>query len=289
MERRQYYLDMVHCVKQTLPENLRRSMDLAGEKGASVWLTCLPIEEFGFCLHKRAFLDALALRYGWPPVEIPSSCVCGASFTICHVLSCPKGGYPSVRHNEIRDVTAHFLTEVCNDVKVKPDLQPVPKNVQLSKSANKADGARLDVAVNGFWGGRFEKSYLDVRIFNPHSVTNCSTSIGSCYTRHENEKKRQYEQRIREVEHASFTPIVLSATGGMARQATVFYKRLASLISIKRETTYNQIINCLRCYISFSLLRSAIQCIRGARSSYHHPDFNAPADLVMSRSHPKFS
>ena len=131
-----------------------------------------------------------------------SSCVCGASFTTCHVLSCPKGGY---------------------------------LYVQLSKSANKSDGACLDIVVNGFWGGRFEKSYLDIHIFNPHSATNCSTSIGGCYTRHKNEKKKQYEQRICEVECSSFTPIVLSAIGGMARQATMFYKHLASLISIERD------------------------------------------------------
>ncbi len=37
--------------------------------------------------------------------------------------------------------------------------------------------------------------------------------------------KRAYEQRIIEVEHASFTPIVLSASGGLAKGATIFYKR----------------------------------------------------------------
>ena len=34
------------------------------------------------------------------------------------------------------------------------------------------------------------------------------------------EKKRAYEQRIREIEHASFCPLVLAATGGLAREAT---------------------------------------------------------------------
>ena len=46
-------------------------------------------------------------------------------------------------------------------------------------------------------------------------------------------KKRAYEQCIREVEHASFAPLVLLATGGMARQATSFYKRLATLLATK--------------------------------------------------------
>ena len=50
-------------LKQSLPAPLKRSMDLAQEKGASTWLTSLPIEEFEFALHKNAFQDALALRY----------------------------------------------------------------------------------------------------------------------------------------------------------------------------------------------------------------------------------
>ena len=45
--------------------------------------------------------------------------------------------------------------------------------------------------------------------------------------------KRQYEQRVREIEHTSFTPLVLSATGGMASEAKMFYKRLASCLATK--------------------------------------------------------
>ena len=105
------------------------------------------------------------------------------------------------------------------------------------------------------------------------------------YLKHENKKKRLYEQRIREVEFASFTPLVLSATGGMAKQATIFYKRLASLLANKEDSPYGQTMNWLRCCLSFSLLRSAIQCIRGARSPYYVPDCSEPVDLVISQSH----
>ena len=93
-------------VRESLPGALQKSLDLAAEKGASSWLTSLPIEEHGFTLHKGAFRDALALRYGWSPSHIPSHCSCGTSFTIEHSLSCPKGGFPILRHNEIRDLTA---------------------------------------------------------------------------------------------------------------------------------------------------------------------------------------
>ena len=34
-------------------------------------------------------------------------------------------------------------------------------------SANTNDHARLDIAANGFWGGRFERAFFDIRVFNP--------------------------------------------------------------------------------------------------------------------------
>ena len=60
----------------------------------------------GFALHKGEFHDALALRYGWLPQHVLTNCACGNSFSVEHALSCPKGGYPTIRHNEIRDLTA---------------------------------------------------------------------------------------------------------------------------------------------------------------------------------------
>ena len=120
-----------------------------------------------------------------------------------------------------------------------------------------------------------------MRVFNPHAPSNRHPN---CYRKHELEKKRQYEQRVREVEHASFTPLVMSATGGMANQATVFYKRLASSLALKWDQPYSSTMSWLRSRITFSLLRSAIQCIRGSRSSCGHSARlpNPPMDLAVS-------
>jgi len=46
------------------------------------------------------------------------------------------------------------------------------------------------------------------------------------------------DQRICEIEHAPFTPIVLSATGGLAHEATNVFKYLASLLSTKWDDEY---------------------------------------------------
>ena len=261
----------VEELKELLPDTVQRAMDLASEKGPSSWLTALPLSDHGFTLHKRAFQDALALRYGWNPKNIPTKCDCGKVFSIEHVLSCAKGGFPTIRHNEIKDLTATLVTEVCNDVCIEPNLQPITEETFRGATANTQEGVRLDISANGVWGGRFEKTYFDVRVFNPHAPTN-KGPLTTCCNKHEREKKRSYEQRVREIEHSSFTPLVMSTTGGMGKEATTFFKRLASLLSAKWDTTYSNTtysntLNWLRCRLSFSLLRSSIQAIRGARSS----------------------
>ncbi len=73
----------------------------------------LPIDEYGFSLHKGAFGDALSLRYAWHIPHQPESCAnCGKSFDVNHAMICPKGGFPIIRHNEVRDITADLLTEI---------------------------------------------------------------------------------------------------------------------------------------------------------------------------------
>ena len=268
-----------------LPDGLQRAVTLAREKGSSSWLTALPLAEHSFTLHKGAFHDALALRYGWTPSNMPAKCGCGSSFSVEHALTCAKGGFIHCRHNEIRDLTATLLTEVCKDVRVEPELQPVTHEVLSGATANTQDGARLDIAANGVWGGNFERTYFDVRVFNPHAPTNRHTQLASCYRKHEREKKRAYEQRVREVEHATFTPLVMAATGGLANEANVFYKRLASMLATKWDHSYSTTLCWLRCRLVFSLLRSSIQAIRGARSTCGHPIKPPMAiDLITSET-----
>ena len=171
-KRREQATTDTSSLRGELTPTLQKAMDLARERGSSSWLTSLPLEEHGFVLHKGAFVDTLALRYGWVPSRTPSSCECGASFTLEHVLSCPRGGFPSIRHNEIRDTTANLLTEVCHDVQVEPNLQEVSNEVLSGWTAITTDGVRLDNAANGFWGGRYERTFLDVRVFNPYAPSN---------------------------------------------------------------------------------------------------------------------
>ena len=96
-------------------------------------------------------------------------------------------------------------------------------------------------------------------------------------------KKREYGDRVREVELASFTPLVFSTTGGMGKEATVFYRRLADLLAHKHGWTYSTTLSWVRSVLAFSLLRSAIMCIRGSRSiSFRSSSASAEMGLAMS-------
>ena len=170
----------------------------------------LPIAEHGFALHKGAFRDALCLRYGWRPPLLPSWCICDKSFTVEHALSCPYGGFPTIRHNKVRNITAHLMSDVCHNVGLEPTLQPITDERLHHSTANTEDGARVDSKAQGFWENDRQCAFFDVRVFNPLAHTYRSLPLPTCYRRHEQEKKRAYDQHIREVEHGCFSPRFLS-------------------------------------------------------------------------------
>ena len=242
----------------------------------------MSVEEHGFALHKSAFRDAICLRYGWLPSGLPAHCVCGQGFSVNHAMNCPTGGYPTLRHNELRDFTAETLSEVCTDVCVEPSLQPLTGETFDYTTANLEDGARVDVCAADFWGSRHQKAYFDVKVFNPNAPSYRGSQLSSLYRRFEQDKRRKYEQRIRDVEMASFTPLIFSTFGGISGATKVFYKRLADLLSVKKSLDYSTVMSWLRCRLSFSLLRSAIDCLRGARSHHGCPANHGALDLALA-------
>ena len=46
--------------------------------------------------------------------RLPARCVCDSNvtFSVEHALSCKKGGFINIRHNDIRDYTAEILSEI---------------------------------------------------------------------------------------------------------------------------------------------------------------------------------
>ena len=264
-----------------LTPQLKRCVNLAVERGSSSRLTALPLSDHGFFLHKGEFRDAVSLRYDWELKNTPQTCSCGASFTIDHAMMCHTGRFPTIRHNEIRDITATLLTEVCHNVATEPPLQPLSGEILNHRTANKDDGTRLDIRARGFWNGT-QDAFFDVRVFHPNASSYHSMSLQAAFCRHEQAKKREYGERVCEVEHGVFTPLVLSTTGGLGCEATTFYKRLADLISSKQQKHYTNVMCWLRSRLSFAIIRSAIMRVRGSRSSYHRP--RCEIDITLATS-----
>ena len=71
-----------------------------------------------------------------------------------------------------------------------------------------------------------------------------------------------------------------TCSGGMGREAIVFYRRLADHLSRRGSTSYSQTLAFIRCTLSFSLLRSATMCIRGSRQSISHRSSDASEPLL---------
>ena len=110
-------------------------------------------------------------------------------------------------------------------------------------------------------------------VFHPNAQNYCNTSIPSLYRCHELQKKREYGDHVREVELASFTPLIFVTTGGMGNEALTFYHHLADLLSCHSAMAYSSTLVWLCRILSFLPLRSATMCIREAVPSH--------IDLVM--------
>ena len=112
-------------------------------------------------------------------------------------------------------------------------------------------------------------AFLDVRVFNPNAKQYANIELSKAYEINEKEKKKTYNERIIQVEHGSFTPLVMSPTGGMSREWKKFYSRLAEMICKKGKTNYNVTITWIRRKIALSLIKSIGICIHGSRSVFH--------------------
>ena len=87
-------------------------------------------------------------------------------------MSCAHDGFPSLRHNDVRGITANLLAEVCQNVAVELDLQTLSGEQFQHRTANTEDVARQDVRAQGFWGDKHQGAFFDIRVSTlTHQVT----------------------------------------------------------------------------------------------------------------------
>ena len=93
-----------------------------------------------------------------------------------------------------------------------------------------------------------------------------NSTIKAAHKANEKGKKREYNDRILQIEHGSFTPLVFSTFGGMSVECSNLYNKVAEKIAEKRDIASSMAKAWIRTKISFCLLRTTNLCIRGSRT-----------------------
>ena len=75
---------------------------------------------------------------------------CGQVFNVEHALSCKKGGFITLHHNELRDFTANQLSDVFHDVRLEPQLKPLTGEIYHYNTSNTTKDVRFNVSARGF-------------------------------------------------------------------------------------------------------------------------------------------
>ena len=85
------------------------------------------------------------------------------------------------------------------------------------------------------------------------------------YHSHEQQKKREYNLRVINVEKGTFTPLVFSTTGGMGQEASSFIKRLSEKTARKTNQRYSEVMSFMRRRLRFAVLKTCLIALRGHR------------------------
>ena len=110
---------------------------------------------------------------------------------------------------------------------------------QRSKSTYKIKGIKVESQL----------AFFDKRVFDPNVNLYLNKAFDQCYIQNEKEKKWHYNKRVCEIDQGSFTSFVSSIYGGMGRECSTFYNKLARKIAEKRELHQSIVTNSMRYWI----------------------------------------
>ena len=56
-----------------------------------------------------------------------------------------RGGFMCIRHNDLLDLTANMMSEVCKDTEIEPKLTPLSGGKLQGRTSKNSNEARIDI------------------------------------------------------------------------------------------------------------------------------------------------
>ena len=158
-------------------------------------------------LGAQEWRDALFLRYGLEPPDLPTHCDgCEARFTISHTLDSKKGGLVTERHNELRDGEADLADKAFTPAHVRNDpliysgrdtsrTNTIPAGSNLTKSTDVTTAApevtekKGELLIRDLWQQGTD-SVHNMRVVNTDALLYVRKTPENCL--HEAERGRSF-------------------------------------------------------------------------------------------------
>ena len=113
------------------------------------------------------------------------------------------------------------------------------------RSAIRRDKARFEIRARIF-RVRGQEAFQDIRVFESNASRYHNATLSRCHEINDKEKKQYYNNRILQIEHGPFTPLIFSIYGSMGRECTKCHSKLAEFWSDKRKQNNSLTVNWFR-------------------------------------------
>ena len=138
--------------------------------------------------------------------------------------------------------------------------------------------------IRGFWGNK-KDAFFEFRVFYPFVSSLANKTVDASFSHMSKARKREYLDRVTQVDNASFTPMILASTGGTGDEMDVALKVLGAKLAEKNNEVYSHVMGDIRARFAFAIARSSLICLRGSRSiwSQRRSDLIKEHDNCSSR------
>ena len=114
------------------------------------------------------------------------------------------------------------MSGVCKDTEIEPILTTLSGEELPGRTSKNSNDVRVDIRTRGFWK-RGQQAFFDLRDFDPNACRYRNRSLQQCHVMNEQEKKTTYNEKILQIDHGAFTPLVFSISSSKGRECQKFY------------------------------------------------------------------